>query len=327
MNNFKRYTIAWLSALLVLFAQGLTTARAELFPTRPIKIILPVDPGGSLDIIIRSIGSVMSDELGQPVVIENRPGASQGIGVQALMRAAADGYTLLAISNTTLTAPSLSKSAQWDPPRDFTGVGLVALVPGVLVVPPNSANTSAQKLTETLQKQPAALNGGTAGTGSFAHITTELFFQQAGVKTTLIPYKGSAAALVDMMGGRIDFYVSVVPESVELITAGKLKAIAVTSPQRSPLYPTVPTLAEAGLAGFTAEVFNGIVAPKGTPTEVISRLNAALIKATSAPDLQAKYSAQGVRLQRDTTPELFNEFIRNETQRYKKLIADSGISE
>jgi tripartite-type tricarboxylate transporter receptor subunit TctC len=204
-------------AAIALAAIAITSnLHAEPYPDRPIRIIVPVDAGGSLDIITRSVAAGLGQELGQPVMVENRPGASQLIGVQALLRSAADGYTLLAISNTTVTAPSLTKGAQYDPAKDFAGIGLVALVPAVLVVSPSNPVADVQRFVKVAKEQAANVTGGTAGYGSFAHITAEQFFQATGMRTRLVPFKGGAPALTEVMGGRIDYFFSVIPESASL---------------------------------------------------------------------------------------------------------------
>lgn len=302
-------------------------AMAKSFPTQPVTIIVPAAAGGSLDIIVRSVAPKMAEKLGTSVVVENKPGASQTIGVQALLRSAADGHTLLAVSNTTVTAPSLLKDVKYDPAKDFSPISVIAKVPAVLVVSPDSEFRSVAELIQAAQRPNATLSGGTAGNGSFAHITTEEFFERAGIKTLLVPYKGGAPALVDVMGGRVDFFFSVVPESVELISSGRLKALAVTSGTRSPLFPSTPTLQEAGLKNFVAEVFNGLVAPAGTPVEVIEKLHAALKYAVNDSSLQSRYTAQGVNLQTSATPAEFAAFLGTETERYAKLISEMKISD
>lgn len=264
--------------LLALWAAAITgLAVAQAFPTRPIRWISPWTPAGGNDVISRAIGSEIGRILGQPVVVENRPGASGTIGTDMVARAPADGYTLtLGSVGTHATASSMVPGLPYDPVKDFTPVVLVGTVPNVLVVPPSVPASSVQELIAHLKAHPNDYSFASVGNGTTQHLAGELFKRMAGVEITHVPYKGSAPALVDLTAGRVEMAFESMPTVLPFVRAGKLKALAVTTPRRSPRMPDVPTVAEAGLPGFDVAIWFGVFGPAGMPADVTARLNQAI---------------------------------------------------
>lgn len=319
----RRVIATGLAALLPALAP--VAAQAQAFPAKPVRIIVPAAAGGNLDLISRSVAQKMGDDLKQSVIVENRPGAALLAGTQYAAKQPPDGYTLLGNSNTTVTAPVLMANAGYDPLRDFTGIGLMARVPTLLVVGPAVPANTVQEFIKLLKEKPDSLTGATAGNGSSSHIAAEMFFQQVGSRTLLVPYKGNAPALIDIVAGRVGYLFDAVTTTYQFIKAGQLRALGATGLTRSVLLPNVPTIAESGLANYNTEIFNGLAAPMGTPRDVVRRLHAALTKAVTNPELKEQYAAQGVELATNKTPEEFDAFLRNEVERYTRLAKSANI--
>ena len=302
-----------------------TLAYGQDYPSRAVRVIVPLTAGGNLDIVARTVAEQISKGLGQPVVVENRPGASSLVGTQFVAKSAADGYTLLAMANTFATVPLVVRDPGYDPLRDFTGVTLTCLVPQVLVVNPALAAHSVKEVIALAKSEPGKIAYGSSGNGSTGHLAAELFSRQAGVRLLHVPYKGNSQALVDVIGGQIAMMFDQVSTSAPQIKAGKVRALAVTSLKRSPLLPEVPTVDESGLAGFEDITFNGLVAPAGTPHEVLVRLNRAVAAALSEPGLYKRFIERGIELKASASPEEFAAHIRAEFEKKRRLAQEAGI--
>src|SRR5213080_5273257 len=256
---------------------ALTQAHAQNYPTRAITLVIPFAPGGSTTIVGRVIADKMSELLGEKVVVDNRPGAGGTVGTRAVAKSEPDGYTLvLGYTGTLAIGPSLYKNAGYDPRKDFAPIGLIGNAPNSLVVHPSFPANTIAELIAYAKANPGKVNFGSAGAGTASHITGEYFAASAGIKLVHIPYKGTGPALTDLLGGHIPMAFAPIPASHPNVSAGKLRALAVTSITRSGLLPDVPTMIEAGLSGFDASLSYGLVAPAGTPRPIIDKLNKAL---------------------------------------------------
>jgi tripartite-type tricarboxylate transporter receptor subunit TctC len=281
-----RTLLRFLIAALVAVA---ACASAQNYPNKPIRLVVPFPAAGTTDILAREVGQRLSVTLGQPVVIDNRPGAGGNIGADIVAKSAPDGYTLLmATVGTHAINASLYSNMPYDHIKDFTPVVLVAGVPNVLEVTPSLPVKTVADLIKLAKEKPGQINFASSGNGTSIHLSGELFKSMAGVDMTHVPYKGSAPALVDLVGGQVQVMFDNVPSSIEQIKAGKLRAVAVTSAQRSPALPDVPTIAESGLPGFEASAWFGIVAPAGTPAAVVNRINADVNQWLHTPQAEEK---------------------------------------
>jgi tripartite-type tricarboxylate transporter receptor subunit TctC len=300
-------------------------AIAQSYPAKPVRIIVPFAAGGNLDIVIRLVAQRMSESLGQQVIVENRAGASGLVGVRTVASAPADGYTLLALSNTFTAAPSLITTAGYDPLRNFVGISLVARIPQLLVVNPALPVKSLKELIALAKARPLELSYGSNGVGSTLHLAAELFAREAGVKLLHVPYKGAAPALVDLIGGQIAVVFDQISTSIPYVNAGKLRALGVTASRRSQVYPDLPTIAEAGLRGYDMITWNGVGALAGTPRESVTRLHAEIAKALQAPETRSRYLQQGIELVPSASPEEFREFLRNDVAKTTRIVREAGI--
>jgi tripartite-type tricarboxylate transporter receptor subunit TctC len=295
------------------------------YPHRAIRVVVPLAAGGNVDIVARTLADQISKTLGQPVLVENRPGASSLVGTQFVARSAPDGYTLLAIANTFATVPLIVANPGYDPLKDFTGITLTCLVPQVLIVNPALPAQSVRELVALAKSQPGKISYASSGNGSTGHMAAELFNRQAGVTMLHVPYKGNSQALVDVISGQVTMMFDQVSTSTPQIRAGKVRAIAVTSLARSPLLPEVPTVDEAGVPGYEDITFNGLVAPAATPRDVLLRLNRAVADAVRAPDLYKRFIERGVELKASASPEEFSGHIRAEFDKKGRLAREAGI--
>jgi tripartite-type tricarboxylate transporter receptor subunit TctC len=279
----------------VLLAVGLGCAAAgQDYPTRPISLIVPYPPGGGVDAIARIVGEKLSAALGQQVVVDNRAGGAGNIGTRAVARAAPDGYTLLLGHTGTISInPSLYANAGYDPRKDFSGIGLIASMPVALIAHPAFPAKSVADLIRLAKRDPGKLNMGTSAIGTGGYLCAELFKSTAGAELQIVPYKGTAPLMNDLVGGHIPVAFGVLPPAISNIEAGNLRALAVTSLTRFSLLPDVPTVAESGLPGFEAVLHYGLLAPKGTPAPVINRLNAALRALVSTDEVKQRIAAEG----------------------------------
>ena len=318
-------SIAW-AALLVLGPAVAPAAHAqERFPSKPLRIIVPVPPGGNLDAVTRAVAERLSAGIGQPVVVENRTGASSTVGTRFVAQSPPDGYTLLAMANTFVSTPAVMPSAGYDPVAEFAGVSMLVRVPNVVIVPANSPSQTMAELIARAKSHPGEVSYATAGAGSVGHMAAERFSRHVGLQLLHVPYKGNGPALVDMVGGRVAMMFDQVSTSSPHIKAGRLRALAVTTTTRSPVLPDVPTLAEAGVKDFEDYTWNGLAAPAATPRDVLTRLHAEVVKALQSPELRARFATQGVEVAPSASHEEFSTFLREEVARNAKLARDANI--
>jgi tripartite-type tricarboxylate transporter receptor subunit TctC len=307
-----------------LVALAAACALAQPYPNKPIRMVVPYPPGGTTDILARDVGQVLTNVLGQSVVIDNRPGAAGNIGTDIVAKAAPDGYTLLmGTVNTHAINAGLYSKLPYDHIKDFTPVILVARVSNVLEVNPNVPVHTVADLIKLAKENPGKLNFASSGSGTSIHMSGELFKTMAGVDMVHVPYKGSAPAVADLVGGQVQLMFDNLPSSLQQIKGGKLRAIAVTSAQRSPALPDIPTIAESGLPGFEATSWFGVLAPAGTPPAIVNRLNAEIAKWLQSDSGKAQLLEQGA-LSAGGTPDEFAAYIRAETEKWAKVVKLSG---
>ena len=312
-------------ALLAIAAAGLPfVASAQTYPSRPIKLVVPFPPGGPLDLAGRAIGQHLSDAWGQPVVVENKPGAGGNIGADAVAKSPADGYTLvMGALSTHAVNPHLFAKMPYDALKDFAPVTLVAITPNVLVVNSSVSANNVKDLIALAKASPGKLSFASGSNGSAGHLAGELFKTLAGIDIVHVPYKGGAPAMQDLLGGQVQFMFDNLANSTAQLKAGKLKAFAVTTSKRSPLAPELPTMSEAGVPGFDISTWYGIMAPAGTPPDIVKKLNGEIVKFLASDDMKEKLKAQGAE-PAPMSPEQFDAFIRAEWTKYAKIVKDSG---
>ena len=313
------------TALTALTAFACGCVHAQTWPTKPVKLIVAYPPGGTTDIAGRLLAERLSANLGQQVVVENRAGAGGMIGAQSVVRADADGYTLLlAASPEVSIAPVTVKAMQYDPQKDLQPIALVGQVPFLLVTAPGFAPNTVAELVAYAKANPDKVNYSSFGNNTSSHLAGELFKVSAGIKTTHVPYKGSGPSIIDVMGGQIQYTFDAPAAVLAQVQAGKLKAIAVATSRRLPSAPSVPTMAEAGMPGFTGGTWFGLLAPAKTPRAVIDRINAATVAALTAPDFRKTFEDRSIA-PGGGTPEDFGRFIANEITKWQQLAATVGI--
>ena len=310
-----------LGATLALAAQA-----ASSFPDKPVNIIVPFPAGGSTDTVARALALSMAEQLGKPFVVENRPGATGTIGAGAVKRAAADGYTLLVASlGPFVVTPHMVKNVPYDAGKDFDYITIPVQAPNVLVASPTQKARSVSEVIAALKANPGKISFASSGNGSSDHLSAELFWQQTGTEAVHVPYKGGAPAITDLLGGQVDFSFQNVNAVLSHLRSGKLRAIAVTGTQRSPVLPDVPTLAESGVKGAEVYSWQGMAAPKGLPVDVKARLSKAAIAAVQQPDIRKRFVEQGLEIV-GNTPEEFTRFQAQENERWKQLIHTRKIT-
>jgi len=319
-------TLKVLRALCALSAFVAFAAHAQApYPNHPVRIVVPFPAGGTTDILAREVAQRLTQTLGQSFVVDNRPGAGGNIGADIVAKAAPDGYTLLmGTVGTHAINASLYSKMPYDHVKDFVPVILVAGVPNVLEINPSLPVNSVQELIAYAKANPGKLNFASSGSGTSIHMSGELFKALAGVQMTHVPYKGSAPALADLAGGQVQLMFDNLPSSLALIKAGKLKPLAVTSLVRSSALPDVPTVAEAGVPGFEASSWFGLLAPAGTPKEIVAKINAEVAKWLATPEAKEKLAGQGAIASSGLTPEDFARHIAAETTKWAKVVKDSG---
>jgi len=324
MKSIARLLPAFAIAAFALTAIDASAQAAASYPNKPIKIIVPFPPGGATDILARATGFELQKAWGQPVIIENRPGAGGNSGADVVAKAAPDGYTLvMGTVGTHAINMSLYARMPYDAVKDFDPVVLVAGVPNLLVVHPSVPAKTVAELTALAKSQPGKLNVASSGNGTSIHLAAELYKQMAGVDITHVPYKGSSPAVADLLGGQVQLMFDNMPSSLPHAKAGKLRALAVTSLKRSPALPDVPTMDESGLKGFDATSWFGLLAPAGTPKDIIAKLNAASVKALATPEMRERLAAQGAD-PIGNSPEQFSVFIKAEIDKWAKIVRASG---
>jgi tripartite-type tricarboxylate transporter receptor subunit TctC len=316
MNSRVLATIALLCAV--------TGAGAQTFPVKPIRLIVAVQPGGNLDLMGRAVAQGLAERLGQPVIVENRPGANTIIGTAFVAKSAPDGYTLMMVAPSFVVAPVM-QPAPYHPLKDLTGVSHVATLPQMLVVHPSVPAQSVKALIALARARPDDLICVTSGNGSGSHLALELFKRQAGVRMLRVAYNGDAQATIQLLGGHASVKFDNFTTSIPRVNAGRLRALGVTTPARTPLLPGVPAIAET-LPGYEASIWNGVAMPAATPREIVSRLSLEIASFTKVPDNRTRFAQQGVELV-GSTPEQFNSLIKAEYGRLSTLIKEAGITE
>jgi tripartite-type tricarboxylate transporter receptor subunit TctC len=318
-----RTTLAWFAAA-VLLSAPMQTLLAQEYPAKTIRIIVPYTPGGTADLLARTMGQKMSASLGQQVIIDNRPGAGGNIGADLAAKSAPDGYTILMGTVATHAInPNLYPNMPYDANKDFAPIILVATLPNLLVVNPSIPVKNVKELIALAKAKPGELAFASAGNGTSQHLSGELFKKMTGVDMIHIPYKGSAPALTDLIGGQVQLMFDNIPSSLPQVRAGKLRALAVTGPRRSPVLPDLPTVAEAGLSGFSITSWFALFAPAGTPAKILIRLNKEAAKAIASKELQQQWMDQGLEPAGGTSDQLA-EFRRIEAGKWEKIVRESG---
>jgi tripartite-type tricarboxylate transporter receptor subunit TctC len=316
----------WLFAVAICVGAMLLTDRPVLaaYPDRLVKIVVPFAPGGGTDVVARALAQEMSRDLGVPVIIENKPGAGTIIGTQAVATSEPDGYTLLMGTFANAVNPSLYDKLPYDPHKDLTPVSLVARSFNIVVVNPASNIMSIADLIAAARAEPDKLSYGTYGTGTSAHLAGELFKALTGVNLTTVPYKGAAPAISDLLGGQIQVMFTTVASAASLIEAGQLRALAVTSAERSSAFPKLPTVAEAGVPGYVAESWYGLFAPAGVPADVIARLNRAAANAIKS-EVFGRLAVNEGLVMVGGSPDQLDRYTRGEEARWLKVIQQASI--
>ena len=296
---------------------------AQSWPTKPVRMIIAFPPGGPTDLVSRVLAQKLSEQLGQQVIVDNKPGAGGNIAAELAAKAAPDGYTIFYNTSAIVIGPALYGKVNYDTLKDFTPVLLTASVPMVLVVNPQLPARSVKEFVDLAKTRSGALNYSSSGTGTITHLASAMMSTQTGIQTQHIPYKGSAPGLVDLASGQTQFMIDTINTVLPYVRDNRLRGLAVTSAKRSPVLPDLPTLAEAGISGFEAAAWQGIVVPTGTPNEIVQKLNAEVNKALTHPDIRSRLAAQGADIL-GGTPAEYAAYLRSEMPRWAKAVKDSG---
>lgn len=310
--------------LLIAALLACAAALAQGFPARPIRIVVPFPPGGGTDVVARAVAPSMSQTLGQPVIVENRSGAGGNIGTEAVAKSAPDGYTLLVASAATAINNTLAKNINWELSRDFAPVALLVINQSLLVAHPSVPASNVKELIALAKSKPGQVTYGSYGNGSSAHLIGELFKMMAGVDLLHVPYKGAAPAVNDLLGGQVNLVFADVAAVLPHVKAGRLKPLGIGSSRRFEGLPDVPTISEAGVPGFEAGGFLGLVAPAGTPAAAIGALNAAAVKSLAVPEVHARLVGLAT-VPMGGTPEQFGQHLRAEVEKWAKVIRAGNI--
>ena len=310
---------------ILLLALAAASAHAQAYPAKPVRILVPFVAGGTSDIVARAVAQKLTDA-GYTTVVENRPGANGSIAAEALAKSAPDGYTLMVGSIGTFAINmSMYKNAKYDTMRDFDAITVAVRTPNVLITPPNFPANSLKEFIDYARKNPGRISYGSSGSGSSDHLSAELFKLQTGSFGVHIPYRGGAAAQMDLMAGNIEASFQNFGTVVPYIRAGKMKALAVTSRERMPQFPNVPTVIESGLSGFEVTSWQAVAAPKGTPKDIINKLQADIAKGLRAADLTQRFTEQGFEIVVNSPPEA-SAFFKEEIDRWGKVVKASGAA-
>src|SRR5882762_346885 len=321
MTQFRAAVSVAVALCAVLF--GLC-AHALDYPSRPVRIVVPFAPGGPNDIIVRLIAKKLTETWGQPVVVENRPGAGGNIGTDFVAKAASDGYTLLSVGPGSLIINPLIGKVPYDTARDFAPVTLMARAPNALVAHPSLPTRSVKDLIELARSQPGRVNYGSGGNGSTPHLAGAMFAAMAGIALTHVPYRGTAPATADLIGGQVQIAFLGIPTVLPHVKSGKLRVLAVTGRHRSPELPGVSTVDEAGVPGYELSPWYGLLAPAGVPREIVARLAAEVTKSVRAAEIRDKLAVQGAEVA-GGTPEEFTAVLQADTLTWSRVIKDTGI--
>ena len=318
MQKFKSLLLAFLCSLIGV------TAYAQPYPNKPIKLVIPFPVGGGTDIFARTVGQALTDTFKWTVVPDNKPGAGGNLGIDSVAKSSADGYTIgLGQTSNLAINPTLYTKLPYNPLKDLTPVVLLASAPLVIVVPENSPYKTFAEISAAAKSKPEQITYGSPGNGTVAHLAMELLQKSAGIKLQHIPYKGSAQALTDLMGGQIQIYASSIPTALSQIKDGRLRAIAVTSLTRSPSLPNIPTIVESGVKGFEAITWFGFVVPAGTPSNIVQELNKNINQVLKQPEVKAKLMSDGGDVLGGTS-EQFANLLSKDLVRWGKVVKDSG---
>jgi tripartite-type tricarboxylate transporter receptor subunit TctC len=318
-----KITIALICGLLSLLLTA--PVIAQTYPNKPVRVVVPYPPGGPTDIVARVLFQQVSEATGQQFLLDNRAGAGGNIGAEIVAKAPADGYTLLIGTTAHAINMSLFKNLNYDVQKDFAPVSLLTQGPLVLVAHPQFPANSVKEVIELAKSKPGGLNFASSGNGQSTHLSAELFNTMAGIKMSHVPYKGSAPALTDVMSGQVDVMFDTTLSAMPFVKAGKLKALGLTSPVRSPAAPEVPTIAESGLPGYEVFAWNGVLVPVGTPKPIIQLLNDHIRKAMLLPQVRDKFSAQGFAASWNS-PDNFGMFLKNEVDKWTRTVKASGAT-
>lgn len=307
----------------LLLAWSACAAWGQAWPSKPIRMVVAFPPGGPTDIVSRVIAQRLSEQLGQQVIIDNKPGAGGNIAAELIANAPADGYILFYNTSAVVIGPALYSKVNYDTLKDFAPVALTASVPMVLAVNPNLPARSVKEFLDLARSKPGQLNYSSSGTGTITHLASAMLSTQTGIQTQHVPYKGSAPGLVDLASGQTQFMIDTINTVLPYVRDGRLRGLAVSSMKRSSVLPDLPTLHESGLSGFDASAWQGIVAPAATPSDIVQRLNAEVNKALVHPEVRAKLAAQGADVLGGTSAE-YAAHLRSELPRWAKAVKDSG---
>ncbi|MBN9473846.1 MAG: LacI family transcriptional regulator [Bordetella sp. SCN 67-23] len=322
MSPFRR---SFIPLLAVAGLSAGTASAQDTYPSRPVRIVVTLSAGSQVDILARLVGEKLGQSLGQPVIVENRPGAGGTLAAAFVAAAAPDGYTLLMTANGHAINPALYDKLRFDTAKDFRGVSLVAVVPSVLVTSPSVPARNVSELISLLKANPGKYNYASPGVGSAGHMATELFNLDAKVEATHVPYKGTPEALTDLMGDNVQYFFAPLGATLPLVNTGKVKALAVSTTARSAALPNTPTVAESGLPGFQYDFWYGLVAPAATPKPIIDRLASDIQKALQSQDVKEKLAAQGAAPS-SLTDTKFDQFLRSEIKKSAELVRISGAA-
>ena len=321
MHTLRRFLALSFAALACNIAPSVS---AQNYPNKPIKVVVGYAAGGAVDVVARTIGLSLSTSMGQPVVVENKPGAGTNIAVKSVISAEPDGYTLMMAANALAANMSLYQPAPFDAERDLVAVSLIGRVPVVIAANPNAPFNSIKQLMDAAKGKPNSIAFGSPGNGSTPHMAIELFARAAGMDLQHIPYRGGTPAITDVMGGQLPLVAVNALEVLPHVKSGKLKVLAVLSPNRSAIFPDVPTIAESGFPGFEASVWYGLVAPVATPKSIVNKLHDEVQKALQTKDVRERMTAVGGEVVPGSA-EMFTQLIRSERQRYAKLVREANI--
>jgi tripartite-type tricarboxylate transporter receptor subunit TctC len=319
----RRNFLAAAAALIVVSTA--TAGLAQFYPSKPVRVVVPYPPGGSTDIVARVIGEQLSQSMGQRFVVDNRPGAGGNIGMQLAAGAEPDGYTVVVGTTAHAINMTLFKDLPYDTVKDFEPIALLTEIPLILVVNPAVEAQSVADLIALAKERPGTLNVASSGNGQSTHLAAEMFNAMAGIKLTHVPYKGSAPAITDVMAGHVQLMFDTVMSALPHVQAGKLRALAVSSAERAPVAPDVPTIAEAALPGYEAIAWNGLFAPAGTPRAIIDQLNAEVVRALQSEKVKEQLASLGATA-RPTTPSDFSTYVRDEVAKWAKVVKESGAT-
>ena len=313
-----------IAAGLSLLLLALVATAADPYPSKPIHILVGYPPGGAVDVVARTLGQQVSADLGQPVIVENKPGASTNIAVKTLIDSAPDGYTLMLAANSLASNMALFNPPPFDAEKDVTPIALVGRVPVVIAAGADAPYKSLPELIAAAKAKPGTINYASPGNGSTPHLAVELFTHAAGIKLAHIPYKGGAPAITDVLGGQLPLVAVNALEVVPHVKAGKMRVLAAMSANRSPILPDVPTIAESGYPGFEASVWYGVIAPAKTPPELIAKLSAAIEQAVASKEMQGRLAATGGEASFGSARQ-FGALIHSERVRYEKVVREADI--